>query len=137
MGRLAGMPVAGGAAAMLYPLSPYLVLTLGAETTFFMALTLWGFVALAAGRPAVAGLLLAIATLTRADAALSAVVGGVALLLREPPWKGSPCPSNEARTPTGREEKVPGAGAARDLSRAGARGNQVSPLSSTWRRGRA
>lgn len=107
-GRLAGMPVAGGAAAMLYPLSPYLVLTLGAETTFFMALTLWGFVALAAGRPAVAGLLLAIATLTRADAALAAVVGGVALLLRQPLWKRSPFPNNEARTPTCREEQVPG-----------------------------
>jgi hypothetical protein len=122
LGRLAGMPVAGGAAATLYPLSPYLALTLGAETTFFMALTLWAFVALAAGRPAVVGLLLAIATLTRADAALATVVGGVALLLREPPWKGSPSPSNEAPTPTGREEKVPRAPARGPVS-----GN-ISPL---------
>ncbi|MFQ3661313.1 MAG: hypothetical protein SNJ69_02845 [Chloroflexaceae bacterium] len=81
LGSLAGMPVAGGVAALLYPLSPYLVLTLGAETAFFMALTLWGFVALAAGYPAAAGLLLAGATLTRADAALAAVIGGSALLL--------------------------------------------------------
>ena len=113
LGRLAGMPVAGGVAAMLYPLSPHLALTLGAETTFFMALTLWGFVALAARRPAVAGSLLAIATLTRADAALAAVVGGTALLLREPPWKRSPCPDNEASTPAGNRpaggEKASGA----------------------------
>ncbi len=81
LGSLAGMPVAGGVAALLYPLSPYLVLTLGAETTFFMALTLWGFVTLATGHPAAAGLLLAGATLTRADAALAAVIGGSALLL--------------------------------------------------------
>lgn len=109
LGRMAGMPVAGGAAAVLYPLSPYLALTLGAETTFFMALTLWGFVALAAGRPTTAGVLLAIATLTRADAALAAVVGGGALLLGQPPWKRSPFPNNEARTSTGREEKGSGA----------------------------
>lgn len=89
LGGLARMPVAGGAAALLYPLSPHLVLALGAETTFFIAVTLWGFVALAAGRPAIAGLLLAIATLTRADAALAAVIGGFALLLPEPLWKRS------------------------------------------------
>lgn len=77
LGRLADMPVAGGVAALLYPLSPYLVSTLGAETTFFMALTLWGFVAVAAGRPIVAGLLLAAATLTRADAALAAVMAAL------------------------------------------------------------
>ncbi|MGQ9928393.1 MAG: hypothetical protein ACUVS4_16180 [Chloroflexaceae bacterium] len=112
LGRLAGMPVAGGVAAMLYPLSPYLALTLGAETTFFMALTLWGFVALAARRPAAGGAFLAIATLARADAALATVVGGVALLLRQPPWKRSPFLNNAASTAAGnrlaRGEKASG-----------------------------
>ncbi|MCS6881968.1 MAG: hypothetical protein RMK84_08295 [Oscillochloridaceae bacterium] len=99
LGRLAEMPLAGGAAAVLYSLSPYMALTLGAETTFFTAVTLWGFVALARGRPAVAGSLLAIATLTRADAALAAFVGGSALLLGDPP--GSILHRTDADTPTG------------------------------------
>jgi len=81
LGRLAALPIAGGVAALLYPLSPQLVFTLGAETSFFIALALWGFVAIVARRPVWAGLLMAGASLARADAALAAAVGALGVVL--------------------------------------------------------
>jgi hypothetical protein len=81
LGRMAGMPVAGGFGLITYPLLPGLAVTLGAETALFIALTLWGMAALA-GRPGLAGALLGAATLTRADGALGAAICGAALLWR-------------------------------------------------------
>lgn len=83
LGQLGEQPVAGAVAALLYPLAPALVVTLGAETTPFIALVLWSFVAAWAGRPLVAALVLACATLVRADAALAAVLAGLLILARQ------------------------------------------------------
>ena len=82
MGRVAAQRVAGAVAALLFPLSPFLVPTLGAETASFIALTLWGLVAAWSGRPILAGLLLVSATLTRGDAALGLVLAGFVLAMR-------------------------------------------------------
>ncbi|NCC36695.1 MAG: DUF2029 domain-containing protein, partial [Chloroflexia bacterium] len=82
MGRMEGMPVAGVAAALLFPLTPLLINTLGAETLLFLALVLWGFEASWRERPWLAGVLLAAATLTRADAGLAVVMAGAILLRR-------------------------------------------------------
>ena len=82
MGRVAEQLVAGAIAALLFPLSPFLVPILGAETVSFIALTLWGLVAAWSGRPTLAALLLASATLTRGDAALAVAIAGLALAVR-------------------------------------------------------
>ncbi|PDV99814.1 hypothetical protein [Candidatus Chloroploca asiatica] len=82
MGRMGGMPVAGAAAALLFPLTPLLINTLGAETMLFLALVFWGFEAAWHERPWLAGVLLAAATLTRADAGLAVVMAGLLLLKR-------------------------------------------------------
>lgn len=82
LGLLGEQPVAGAVAALLYPLTPGLVVTLGAETTAFIALVLWGFVAAWSGRPLAAALALACATLVRADAALAIAMAGLLILAR-------------------------------------------------------
>ncbi|NTU82074.1 MAG: hypothetical protein HGA45_22295 [Chloroflexales bacterium] len=82
LGRMGGQVVAGAVAALLFPLSPFLVPTLGAETIIFITLALWGFVAAWAGRPILAALAMACATLTRADAAMAMAMAGLVLLVR-------------------------------------------------------
>lgn len=90
LGRLwehQGVALAG---LLLYPTSPLLIPTLGAETALYLALVLLGFVAYAAARYSTAAALLALATLTRHDGVLAAVAIVVAYLTihrRLPPWR--------------------------------------------------
>lgn len=75
---------------LLLPTFPHLLLTLGAESCFFLACVLLAFYGYEARRYAAAAVLLAIATLTRVDALLAGVVLALDFLLarREPlPWR--------------------------------------------------
>jgi hypothetical protein len=83
------VPSAGPVAAFVYPTFPLLISILGAETAFYIALILLGFLAYALERPLIAAVLLALATLTRADGVLSVVVVGADVLLRRRPipWR--------------------------------------------------
>lgn len=90
LGRLQRTPAGGAAGLLLYPTFPFLIGTLGAETTFYITLILIGMVAYARGRYAAAAVLLAGATLARADAVVAAGVLALHFLLvrREPlPWR--------------------------------------------------
>ena len=78
----------GAAAFFLLPTFPLLVTTLGAETTFGISVILLGFLAYARGQYVAAAVLLALATLTRADGVLAAAVLGIDFLL----WKRRPIP---------------------------------------------
>jgi hypothetical protein len=69
---------------LLYPFVPLLLPTLGGETALYNALVLFGFLAYARERYAQTAALLALATLTRADGALAAVVIGIDYLLHTP-----------------------------------------------------
>jgi hypothetical protein len=82
-------PLVGVAGLLLYPTFPLLISTLGAETTLYLALILCGFLACAREQLGRAAVLLALATLTRADGALAALVSGlfVVLVLRRWPWR--------------------------------------------------
>lgn len=82
LGQLGEQRAAGAVAALLFPLSPFLVQTLGAETVTFIALSLWGLVAAWSDRPLAAAALVAAATLVRADGALAAGLAGLAILAR-------------------------------------------------------
>ena len=86
LGRMGGTPVAALVAALCYPLMPPLIFALGGEVTTMIALILWGGVAMQAGRPTVAGFLLGIATLVRADALLATLLlGGLCLVHHKAP----------------------------------------------------
>ncbi|WP_376791084.1 hypothetical protein [Thermoflexus sp.] len=89
LGRRWGRPTAGLVAALLYPFTPLMVETFGAETCFYVTLVLWAFALHAEGRDLAAMALAALATLTRADGALAGLAIGVMLLLKERriPWK--------------------------------------------------
>jgi hypothetical protein len=85
LGRLGQTVIAGVVAAVLYPLTLQLLSTFGGEMVLVIAVVLWAFVAVVADYPILAGVLLAGATLLRADAALAAaLVGGLLLMRREP-----------------------------------------------------
>jgi hypothetical protein len=73
-------PIAAWAILLLYPLAPLLLLTLGAESTFYNALLYGGMLACMQGRLRLMAVLLALATLTRADAAVAVVACGVFLV---------------------------------------------------------
>jgi hypothetical protein len=92
MGRTWGMPLAGIAALLIYPTFPLLIMTLGAETLFLLALILCGMLAVAHKRLYLAAVLFALATLTRADAILAMGIAIVYILIssyreeQTPPW---------------------------------------------------
>ncbi|MFL5807649.1 MAG: hypothetical protein ACJ8CR_38720 [Roseiflexaceae bacterium] len=81
-------PLAGMAGLLLYPTFPLAITTLGAETTLYLALILFGFLACAREQFGRAAVLLALATLTRADGVLAAAAAGIYVLLvaRAHPW---------------------------------------------------
>jgi hypothetical protein len=94
LGRLWGTPLAGLAAALIYPTFPLLVSALGGEAAFGIALVLWGFVAGVAGRWRWAAVGLAAAVVTRADALIAvACLGVYALLCSLPPAAFRPQPA--------------------------------------------
>lgn len=80
---------AGTAALLLYPLFPLLVGTIGAETALYNALILWAFLTYAREQTIQAAVLLALATLVRADGVLAVGVIAIHMLLvrRPPPWR--------------------------------------------------
>ncbi len=82
-------PWAGLVAALLLPLFPLMIVTFGAETCFYVMLILGALAFYATGWHSWAGVLAALATLTRADGALVALVLGCAYLFRHRriPWK--------------------------------------------------
>ena len=82
-------PLAGLVAAVLFPFFPLMISTFGAETCFYVMLILGAFALHADGRYSGAIALAALATLTRADGVLVAVVMGVDLLIRHRriPWQ--------------------------------------------------
>jgi hypothetical protein len=87
--------LAGLAGALLYPVFPLLLITIGAETSFALALVLWAFVAAAGARWRWVAALLGLATVVRADAILVGLVIGVSVLLGYarrgwPGWRGLP-----------------------------------------------
>lgn len=89
LGQRLQSPIAGIVAMVLYPLTPLLLPTLGAETTLYCALILGGFWAYASERPMLTALLLALAALTRADGVLAAGVVGLHMLVsrKRLPWR--------------------------------------------------
>jgi len=89
LGQQWDCPMAGLAAALLYPLAPLMVTTFGAETCFYVMLILWAFALYAGGQDLAAMALAALATLTRADGVLAGAIIGLALVVRERgiPWK--------------------------------------------------
>jgi hypothetical protein len=89
LGRAWHTPSVGLTGLLLYPLFPFTITTLGAETTIYVALILFGFLACARGRYQVAAVLLALATLTRADGIVAAGAAGLYVLLfaRPLPWR--------------------------------------------------
>ena len=82
LGRVWRTKVAGCMGMLLFPLFPLLVTTLGSEVAFYLALVLGGFWAYAQQRYIAVAVLLALATLVRADGVLAAVVVAVAFLLQ-------------------------------------------------------
>jgi hypothetical protein len=89
LGQLWRSPIAGFVGLMLYPTFPLLVPTLGAETTFYIALILLGLWSYARAQYPAAALLLALAALVRADGVVAAGAAGAHYLLmrRGPiPW---------------------------------------------------
>lgn len=83
LGRAWHTPVAGAVAALLYPLVPLMVSTLGAETNLYMFFVLLGMLACAHYQYVRMAVWLALATLVRADGALAVLAVGVLVLLRE------------------------------------------------------
>jgi len=89
LGRCWRTPTAGALAALLYPLSPLMLGTLGAETGFYLMWVLGALALYARGRYRGAAVLAGLATLTRGDGIL---VGGVLALAflgkhRRVPWR--------------------------------------------------
>lgn len=90
LGRLWRSTGVAWAGLLLFPTFPHLLLTLGAESCFFLACVLLAFLGYEARRYTVVAVLLAVATLTRVDAVLAGVVMALDFLLvrREPlPWR--------------------------------------------------
>jgi hypothetical protein len=89
LGVSAQSQAAGTAALLLYPLFPLLIGTIGAETALYNALILWAFLAYAREQAIWAAVLLALATLVRADGVLAVGVIALDLLVRRrsPPWR--------------------------------------------------
>ena len=83
LGRREGLPRAGALAGMLYVLYPLLWLSLGLETSAFLALGLGAVLAYRSRRLYLAAILLAFATLTRADALILAAVLAADYLLQQ------------------------------------------------------
>lgn len=81
LGQLWHSEGAGAAGLLLYPAFPFFAPILGAETTIYLALALLGILAYARKRYFAAAVLLAGATLTRADAILIVGVLGLHYLL--------------------------------------------------------
>jgi len=93
LGRSAGLPLAGLAAAGILTFDPLIYSTLGMETTVYVSLCLAAFVLLAAGRPRGAALLAGLAFLMRWDGVLVIAVILLAELvrLRRIPWQVAGC----------------------------------------------
>lgn len=89
IGRRWEEPVAGIVAAVLFPFFPLMIGTFGAETCFYVMLCLGAFALYAGERYEAAMALAAVATLTRADGVLVAVVLGAHFLVsqRRVPWR--------------------------------------------------
>ena len=90
LGRIWNAPWAAVAGLLLFPTFPHLLSTLGAETIFSIVLILLAFLAYAHARYSVVALLLALATITRADAVLAGGVLVADFLLRRRgpiPWR--------------------------------------------------
>lgn len=90
LGEVGQSRAAGTVALLLYPLFPLLIGTIGAETALYNALVLWGFLAYARERNVQAAVLLALATLVRADGVLAVLVIAADVLIvrrRLPPWR--------------------------------------------------
>lgn len=90
LGQVWHARLVGIAGLVLYPTFPLIVPTLGAETALYVTLILFGFLAYAHRRYYALAILLALATLIRADAVLAAVVIGLHFLIyrRHPvPWR--------------------------------------------------
>lgn len=88
LGRRWGDALAGLAAMLLFPLFPLVVQTLGSEMPFYITLVLWALVFQAQGWSGPAMVLAGLATLTRPDGMLAALVlaGWMALERRRLPW---------------------------------------------------
>lgn len=86
MARRFGKPTAGLVAGALYAAFPLLWLSLGFEVPFYLLLVLLGFLLHFTGRPTLAAIPLALATLTRFDGAIPASV--VFLLAGVPALRG-------------------------------------------------
>ncbi|HLF90623.1 MAG TPA: hypothetical protein VI451_16880 [Anaerolineales bacterium] len=92
-------PVAGWAALVLYPTFGLLVRTLGSETPFYLALCLAAIAFYLRNKITITATLLALATLTRGDAVILAVVLAIDWLIKHPlnslkdlralPWTGT------------------------------------------------
>jgi len=83
MGWYLEVPFCGLLAALFYVLDPILYETLGGEMVFQVALVVWAFACLVARRPTASAVLLALATLTRPDAIIAAVIFAGYGLLRD------------------------------------------------------
>lgn len=83
LGQVWQSPLVGVAGLVLYPTFPLLITTLGAETIFYLTLILLGFLACAYRRYTAAAVLLALATLTRADGIIASVAAGVYILVTQ------------------------------------------------------
>ena len=89
LGEVGQSRAAGITALLLYPLFPLMIGTIGAETALYNALVLLGFLAYARERNVQSAVLLALATLVRADGVLAVLVIAADVLLvrrRAPPW---------------------------------------------------
>lgn len=95
LGQVWQAPLIGTAGLVLYPTFPLLITTLGAETLWYLLLILLGLLACAEQRYNQAAIWLALATLTRADAAVAVVAVGTYVLvmrrgrLRNLPWRAA------------------------------------------------
>ncbi len=89
LGRCWRTPTAGALAALLYPLSPLMVGTLGAETSFYVMWVLWALALYARGHHMGAAVSAGLATLTRGDGILVGGVLALAFLVeqRRVPWR--------------------------------------------------
>ncbi len=85
-----GWSFAAGVALVMYPLSSLLLVTIGLETPFSLAVILWAMLLSERERWTGAAVLFAVATLTRLDAVLAVamvVAYGVVVRRRFPPWR--------------------------------------------------
>lgn len=90
LGEVGQSRAAGTTALLLYPLFPLMIGTIGAETALYNGLVLLGFLAYARACNVQAAVLLALATLVRADGVLAVLVIAADMLLvrrRPPPWR--------------------------------------------------